>query len=229
MHVLAIESAGPLGGVALVGEEEFFEIVVPLGPGRGELLPELIKDLFRRTKVGWPEISLLAVDIGPGSFTGLRMGLSLAKALAQVHGLPLVPVRHTEVVGLPLAEFWPGRVCVWIHDRREYLYMGWVERERAGQEVVLPFSEALARVREQPGVLLAGTGALRFAQEIRAQATQVVIAPSATCYPRPSVVAQIGRVRYTREGPVDFLALEPHYVHKEDGYGENMCDLWPRP
>lgn len=215
MYVLALESSGSQGGVALLGPEESYEIVVPLGPGRGEVLPELVRDILRRGKIGWDSVSLIAVDIGPGSFTGLRVGLSLAKALAQVHNLPLVPVRQTEAVGLPLAELWPGRVCVWIHDRREYLYMAWVDRERAGTEVVLTFSQALARVKERPSVLLAGTGAVRFAQEIKEQAENVVVAPPVLAYPRPIVVAQIGQVRYTREGPVDPLALEPHYVHKE--------------
>lgn len=212
VYVLAIESSGPLGGVGLLGPEEVHEVIVPLGPGRGEVLPELVREVLRRAKVGWDSISLIAVDVGPGSFTGLRVGLSLAKALAQVRGLPLVPVRQTEAVGLPLAEFWPGRVCVWIHDRRDYVYMGWVERERAGMEVVLPFPQALERVRERPGVLLAGTGAVRFAKEIKAQAENVVLAPALSSYPRPIVVAEIGQIRYTREGPGNLLALEPHYV-----------------
>lgn len=212
MYTLAIESAGPLGGVALGNETEAHEIIVPLGPGRGEVLPELIKELMRQAKVSWEKISLIAVDVGPGSFTGLRVGLSLAKALAQVRGLPVVPVRQTEAVGFPLARFWPGRVCVWIHDRRDYVYMGWVEEERAGTELVLTFSEALGRVREHTGVLLAGTGAVRFAQEIKAQAEQIVLAPETFSHPRPLVVAQIGYARYTRKGPVDLLKLEPHYV-----------------
>lgn len=215
MYVLAIESSGPLGGVALVNEEEVHEIIVPIGPGRGEILPELVQEVLRRAKVGWDSVSLIAVDVGPGSFTGLRVGLSLVKALAQVLDLPLVAVRQTEAVGLPLAELWPGRVCVWIHDRREYVYMGWVDRERAGMEVVLSFSEALARVRERSGVLLAGTGALRFSQEIKSQAEDIVLAPSFWAYPRPAMVAQIGKARYTREGSANPLALEPHYAHKE--------------
>lgn len=219
VHVLAIESSGSIGGVALLGPEESFEISVPLGAGRGEVLPELVRDLLLRAKIGWEQISLIAVDIGPGSFTGLRMGLSLAKALAQVHGIPLVGVRQTEAVGLPLAELWPGRVCVWIHDRREFLYMAWVDRERAGAENVLSVSQALAKVRERSAVLLAGTGALRFASDIKAQAKEVTLAPPALSYPRPLVVAQIGLARYTRDGPVDILALEPHYVHKEGEHG----------
>lgn len=219
MYVLALESSGPIGGVALVGQEESHEIIESLGPGRGEILSELVREVLKRSQVGWEEISLIAVDIGPGSFTGLRVGLSLAKALAQVHGLPLVPVRQTEAVGLPLVEFWPGRVCVWIHDRREYLYVGWVEQGGAGGETILSLPEALARVRERADVLLVGTGALRFAAEIQAQLPKVSIAPAFFAYPRPSVVARIGQTRYTCEGPANLYTLEPHYVHKEGGHG----------
>lgn len=215
MYVLAIESAGSEGGIGLLGEGVAFESVVPLGPGRGELLPQLVREILQRAKVGWDSIELLAVDVGPGSFTGLRMGLGLAKALAQVHGLPVVPVRQTEAVGGPLAQFWPGQVCVWIHDRRDYVYMAWVEREWVGQETVLPFSEAVAKVRSSSTPLLAGSGALRFSAEIATQAPNVVAAPPPFCSPRPLVVAQLGLARYNREGSVDVLALEPHYVHKE--------------
>lgn len=208
-----------MGGVALVEEGASWELVVPLGPGRGEILPELIKEVLARRGMGWEGITLLAVDVGPGSFTGLRLGMSLAKALAQVHGLPLVPVRQTEAVGLPLAEVWPGRVCVWIQDRREHVYVAWVEGERAGPETVLPFSEALARVADRSDVLLTGPGALRFQEEIRAQAPQILIAPALWAHPRPAAVAYIGQVRYTREGATNLFSLEPHYVHKEVAHG----------
>lgn len=219
MHVLALESAGNVGGVAVYGPEVQVELLAPLGPGRGEVLPELVPEALRLARLDWGHIGLVAVDLGPGSFTGLRLGLSLAKALAQARGLPLVGVRQTEVLGLPWAEVWPGRVCVWIHDRREYVYMAWVERDRAGMETVLPFAEALARVRERSPVLLVGSGALRFAQELQAQAPEVILAPEHFCVPHPLVVARLGLAKYNREGSADILALEPHYVHKEGDHG----------
>jgi len=219
MHVLALESAGSVGGVGILGPKVQVELLTSLGPGRGEILPELVQEALRLARLNWEEIGLLAVDIGPGSFTGLRMGLSLAKALAQVRNLPVVGVRQTEVLGLPWAEVWPGRVCVWIHDRREYVYTAWVERERAGAETVLPFPEALAKLRERTSVLLVGSGAQWFAEELRTQAPEVTLAPEPFCIPRPLVVAQLGLAKYNREGGSDGLALEPHYVHKEGEHG----------
>lgn len=219
MHVLALESAGGVGGVGIFGPKAQVELITTLGPGRGEILPELVRDALRLARLGWEELGLLAVDIGPGSFTGLRVGLSLAKALAQVRGLPLVGVRQTEVLGLPVAEVWPGRVCVWIHDRREYVYMAWVERERAGTEIVVSVGQALAKLREHSHVLLVGSGAQRFGAQLRAHAPEVILAPEHFCLPRPLVVAQLALAKYNREGAVDLLALEPHYVHEEGQHG----------
>ncbi len=219
MHVLALESSGGVGGVGIFGPNAQVELLTTLGPGRGEILPELVQDALRLAHLEWEELGLLAVDIGPGSFTGLRVGLSLAKALAQVRGLPLVGVRQTEVLGLPLAEVWPGRVCVWIHDRREYVYMAWVERERAGTETVVSVGQGLAKLREHSQVLLVGSGAQRFAAQLRAHAPGVILAPDHLCMPRPLVVAQLALAKYNREGAVDLLALEPHYVHEEGQHG----------
>lgn len=214
MHVLAVESAGSVGGVGILGPQAQVELLTPLGPGWGEILPKLVQEALHLARLGWEEIGLLAVDIGPGSFTGLRMGLSLVKALAQVRGLPVVGVRQTEVLGLPWAEVWPGRVCVWIHDRRDYLYMAWVDPGRAGREAVLTFSQALPKLREHPQVLLVGSGAQRFAAELREQAPEVVLAPPPFSWPRPLILAQIAQAKYNDEGSVDVLALEPHYVHE---------------
>lgn len=219
MHVLAVESSGNVGGVGVFGPRVQVELLTTLGPGRGEILPELVARALEVGRLGWEDIGLIAVDIGPGSFTGLRMGLSLVKALAQVKGLPVVGVRQTEVLGLPAAEIWPGRVCVWIHDRREYVYMAWVEQGRAGMESVLPFPQALAKAQERPDVLIVGSGAQRFAADLRQLAPNVTIAPPVYCVPHPVVLAQLGLDKYNTEGGVDILTLEPHYVHKESEHG----------
>ncbi len=219
MHVLALESAGSVGGVGIFGPRVQVELLTTLGPGRGEILPQLVQEALNLARLDWKELGLLAVDLGPGSFTGLRLGLSLAKALAQVRGLPVVGVRQTEVLGLPWAEVWPGRVCVWIHDRRDYVYMAWVDRDRASMETVLSFPQALAKLRERSQVLLVGSGAQRFASELRTQAPEVTLVPEPFCVPRPVVVAQLALVRYDRSGGSDIFALEPHYVHEEGKHG----------
>jgi len=212
--VLGIETAGERGGAALVsprGEHEFF---LPIGRAGGEALPAVVESLLGLAKAKREEIRLIAVDIGPGSFTGLRIGVAFAKGMAQALGVPMVGVRQTEAVGRPLS-WWPGRVGVWIHDRREFVYSAWVTSDRVGTETVLPWPEALAQAREHDGTLLVGSGVVRFWDEIRAAAPGIACAPAVVAYPRPSEIARLGLARLQSSGPDDPRQLEPHYVHKE--------------
>ena len=159
------------------------------------------------------EIELIAVDIGPGSFTGLRIGLAFAKGMAQALGIPVVGVRQTEAVARPFS-WWPGKVAVWIHDRREFVYMAWATPDRVGTEAVLPWREALAKVSREPNTLLVGSGAIRFRGEVAAAGCW--IAPEAFAYPRPGEIARQGWARFVAQGADDLGEVEPHYVHKED-------------
>ncbi|MCR4391572.1 MAG: tRNA (adenosine(37)-N6)-threonylcarbamoyltransferase complex dimerization subunit type 1 TsaB [Candidatus Acetothermia bacterium] len=216
MRVLGIETAGEQGGVALLGEEgPGYVVMFPTGRGQGELLAPAARAVLDLAGVRPRELGLIAVDVGPGSFTGLRIGLAFAKGLAQALGVPVVGVRQTEVVGKPLARWWPGRVAVWVHDRREFVYMAWADAHRAGSEIVLPWPDALARIGDRAGVLLTGSGAVRFGEAVRAQAPGVTVADPLWAWPSPLEVARQGRARFLELGPDDVLRLEPHYVQKE--------------
>ncbi len=213
--MLGIETAGSRGGVALVAPRGEHELILPLGRGGGEILPAAVEVLLDLSATRREEIELVAVDIGPGSFTGLRIGVAFAKGIAQALRIPMVGVRHTEAVGRPLA-WWPGRVMVWIHDRREFVYAAWVRPDRVGAETVLPWREALAKAGEGAGTLLVGSGVERFRDEIEATAPGIACAPALFAYPRPSEIARQGEARFRSSGPDDVRQLEPHYVHKED-------------
>jgi tRNA threonylcarbamoyladenosine biosynthesis protein TsaB len=212
---LGIETAGERGGVALVSSSGDYEFFLPLGREGGETLPAAVESVLRLAAAKTEQIELIAVDIGPGSFTGLRIGLAFAKGLAQGWGVPLVGVRQTEAVGRPFS-WWPGRVGVWIHDRREFVYAAWATPDRVAMETVLPWPEALAKAREHPGTLLVGSGVVRFRDEIQASAPGIVCASAAFAYPRPSEIARLGWARFQSGGADDPKKLEPHYVHKED-------------
>lgn len=212
--VVGVETSGKRGGVALVSSQGTQELVVPMGRDGGEVLPLAVEALLRLAHADRTEIKLVAVDVGPGSFTGLRIGVAFAKGMAQALGIPVVGVRQTEAIARPMA-WWPGKVVVWIHDRREFVYMAAASRGRVGAETVLPWRDALARVAEGPGTLLIGSGVEEFRAEIEASDVPVACASAALAYPRPGEIALLGQARFTEEGAGDPRQLEPHYVHKE--------------
>ncbi len=189
--------------------------MVPMGRGGGGILSGAVDALWGLADADRAGLDLIAVDLGPGSFTGLRVGLSFAHGMAQALGVPIVGVRQTELLARPLS-WWPGKIAVWIHDRREFVYMAWVTPDRVGAETVLPWPEALAKVSEERGALLVGSGAVRFRAEIAAAGHRIACAPEALAYPRPGEVARHGWARFQAKGADDPQTLVPLYVHKED-------------
>jgi len=131
--VLGIETSGRLTGLALVAEGKLLgENSVDLGASTQELLPGILQDILDRHGLTLPDLSRIGVSLGPGSFTGLRVGLAWARALAAGSGVPLAGIpshvalafqaRSTEGQVLLLTSLRRGLVCLelgqWEDDGR---------------------------------------------------------------------------------------------------------------
>lgn len=223
--VLGIETAGDFGGVALWREDqEHLEYRFPARRRHAEELPSAVEELLGKAGISPRDIGLIAVDIGPGSFTGVRIGIAFSKAMAQPLGVPLVGVRQTEALGLPAAREYGGRVAVLIHDRRDILYFAWAFPERVTRDESLTLGEVLRKLSGRGGELvLVGSGAIRFRGELEKGLPGAYIKGEEWAYPRAGIVARLGYERFLEGGATDPKALEPNYVQpplaKEGNYG----------
>ncbi len=93
MKILAIETATFICGVSYIKDGHCVSSVERECPRKSaEELPGMVKNVQKKSGFKWEELDGIAVSIGPGSFTGLRIGLSFTKGLAFSHNLPVVPV-----------------------------------------------------------------------------------------------------------------------------------------
>jgi tRNA threonylcarbamoyladenosine biosynthesis protein TsaB len=125
-----------------------------------------------RADIRWGDVDGLAVGVGPGTFTGLRIGVATARALATAAGLPVHPVSSLAALAAAVDE---PLVLPLIDAKRGELFAAVFER---GEHVVEPFAarpEQLAeRVgRELAGAVAAGDGSLRFRQILEAAGVRV--------------------------------------------------------
>jgi tRNA threonylcarbamoyladenosine biosynthesis protein TsaB len=124
--------------------------------------------------VGWPEVDRIAVGVGPGTFTGLRIGIATARALAGAREIPLVGVSTLESLALAATaagkDFGAPQSTIAVIDARrgEVFVAGWRVGcgERLAERTLLPSvlaPELLAReLDKHPGTLVIGNGAIKF-------------------------------------------------------------------
>lgn len=151
--VLGVETTGRLTGAALArGGELIAESSLAVDASSQEWLLGLVRELLTRHDLAASNLSRIAVSIGPGSFTGLRVGLAAAKALAWGAGLPLVAVPTHQALALPWRDSGDS-VCLLTSHRRGLVCVElgswrggrWVARIAA---VAAPVEELEARLRD---------------------------------------------------------------------------------
>jgi tRNA threonylcarbamoyladenosine biosynthesis protein TsaB len=177
------------------------------------LLLGLVERVLRDGDAAWEAVGRLAVGVGPGGFTGLRIGIATARALAQARALPITPVSSLEALAAGAASSQP--VAAVIDARRGEVFAAVFAPD--GSPLLAPVAlapgalvERLAALPASP--LAVGDGAVRFAVELASAGA--VVPPADTPVHRLDAV-QICRLGEVRE-PVDRDALLPTYLREPD-------------
>jgi tRNA threonylcarbamoyladenosine biosynthesis protein TsaB len=219
--LLAVETSCGTPSVALLrGEELLAEEQAAAGRSGAESLLPCVDAVLRRAGVALEAVESFAISIGPGSFTGLRIGVATLKGLAFGTGLPIAPVPTLAV----LARAAPGArdpVVALVDARRGELYAAAYRLEGEGREPVpcepaegVYTPEQLAP-RLPPACLLVGEGVALCGERIRALArSDVRLGPAAEPHARD--VGILGARRIARGEAVDAAALVPRYVRRAE-------------
>lgn len=181
--------------------------------GHAEALMLMVAAVMAEAGVGVDRLDALAVTVGPGHFTGLRIGLAAARGLALAGRLPLLGVSTLEAVahGVSAAERAGSVLAVALETKRADLYVQAFESRGAALAppcACLP-EEAAARLPVGP-VLLAGDGGPRLRAALAAAGRAPDAAPStAPTVPDATGVAAIAAARIERDGPPSPAAPPP--------------------
>jgi tRNA threonylcarbamoyladenosine biosynthesis protein TsaB len=178
-----------------------------------ELAPA-ISELLKRCGLTMDDIRALGVALGPGSFTSLRVGLSLVKGLAIARHLPLMGIPTLDILAaaqalskLPLA--------VAIQAGRGRLAVGWYKRSKNGWQAVGPARVVIveALMAEVTGpVILCGELTSDERQKL-SQKPQVQLVSPAGSVRRPAILAELAWMRWQAGDVDDDATLAPIYLH----------------
>jgi tRNA threonylcarbamoyladenosine biosynthesis protein TsaB len=217
--ILGIETATEQVGVAIGGHEGVIATFeVARGRRHAEILTPAIEFTLKQADIELAEISCIAVDVGPGLFTGMRVGLAAAKALAQALRIPMIGISSLDLLAFPCRH--TDRVVVPVIDaRKSEVFWAMYRQVPGGVQQVNPptvgpvddlVADLLARSQE---VLCVGDGAERYRDEIVDGYHCEISGP---VHPSPGALVQLAHARALREDWVRPDEIEPIYLRAPD-------------
>lgn len=220
MLILGLESATAQVGCAIGGHEG---VLASSHSARGkrhaENLTPAIRFVCEQARVELSEISCVAVDNGPGLFTGLRVGVASGKAIAQALRVPMISVSSLDLLAFPL-RFANRRIAAVIDARRGEVFWAFYRPvpggvQRTTEPTVGTPEDLAADLLALPGeTLLCGDGALRYAD--RFDRPDIELAGGDHAFPSARALVQLAHAKALREDWVRPHEVELLYLRKPD-------------
>ncbi|MEM7173923.1 MAG: tRNA (adenosine(37)-N6)-threonylcarbamoyltransferase complex dimerization subunit type 1 TsaB [Bacteroidota bacterium] len=214
-YLLCIETATPVLSVALYQADRLLagiEIVHHVGKSHNSLLADAVDEVLKLGTQSLGDLEAVAVSAGPGSYTGLRVGLSFAKGVCLGANLPLIAI---DTLGSIIAQgrgSVTGGVCCALLDAKNQNAYGVVVNAQGGVEAegekykvaIATFEKWLAHQK----VYFMGDGADRYASHLVGHANSRFMPK---LYPRASYMGQLALAKFLAKDFVDIASFEPLY------------------
>ena len=221
MLILGLESATAQVGCAIGGHEG---VLASSHSARGkrhaENLTPAIAFVCQQARVELSEISCVAVDHGPGLFTGLRVGVASGKAVAQALRVPMITVSSLDLLAFPV-RFTSRRIAAVIDARRSEVFWAFYQQvpggiQRVSEPTVGSPDDLVGDLQALGGeTLLVGDGAVRYAEQLSSGA-KAEVAGSDFAYPSARSLVQLAHAKALREDWVRPEEVELLYLRKPD-------------
>jgi len=223
MTILAIDTSTDYLSLAIMrGEKIIARFHRRSRMRHSSLLMPRIDKLLKRTGLKIKEIDCFAISIGPGSFTGLRIGVATVKGLAYALKKPIVAVPTLDVIAVNAKSF-RGAICPVLDARKNKVYACLYKSDgekikRISKYLLLPVSDLLKRIKKYDKIIFLGD----VAAEVSKNFSKEVPGTFLRWHPRAEVVARICAESCKKKKFVSPEDLEPLYLYSKE------CDITGR-
>ncbi len=216
MKLLALDTSTDYLSIAIAEDEKIVGRLHKNAPrSHSSLLMPMIDRLFKKTRLKLADMDYFCIGAGPGSFTGLRIGVSTVKGLAFVAGRPIAAVPTFDAIALN-ARTLCGTICPVLDARKGKVYgcfyrsdgKGSVKRD--SDYLLVPVEELLKKAKEYDNLYYLGDYAERIPGAVIA---------TAKWHPRADMIARIGLQMVRNKKFVSPEKLEPMYIYSKE------CDI----
>ncbi|MBC7764920.1 MAG: tRNA (adenosine(37)-N6)-threonylcarbamoyltransferase complex dimerization subunit type 1 TsaB [Hyphomonadaceae bacterium] len=230
MKVLAIDTSGQVAAVAIMDEQLLIaEYTIHRDKTHSQMLMPMIEVVMKDSGLNSFDMDAFAVSNGPGSFTGLRIGVATIKALAHATQKPVIAVPTLEALAFNMVGY-SGFVCPIMDARRGQAYNAVCHMHDATYELIAPsravdIEQVIAEIKQHnQKTIFLGDGVPVFGDQIKQQLGELAsFAPPALCMQRAASVAALAIMRFNNNQTLNYSALVPEYLRKSQA--ERELDL----
>ena len=228
MLILAFETSAKAASVALLDDKKLLgESYQNTGLTHSQTLMVMAEDLLKQCGKTVSDVTAVAVAEGPGSFTGVRIGVAAAKGFAWGRDLPCYGVSTLEAMAESLG-VWQGYVCPCMDARRSQVYnalfyvnQGKIRRIAADRAIALADLGEELKNLEDP-IFLVGDGAVLCYNTLSKEISGLVLPPEHRQHQRAVGVALLAAKKIAAGEPGDGNALNPNYLRLSQAERERM-------
>jgi tRNA threonylcarbamoyladenosine biosynthesis protein TsaB len=220
MLTLAFDTSSRTAAVAVLRDDTIlYESIANTGLNHSEVLMPEIDYALKKVSIKISDINLFACTLGPGSFTGLRIGVSTLKGLMLATGTPAAGVSSLAAVVLNLGTT-SKLICSMIDAGRGQVYVAYFKYN--DENILQQISEEKAVNPQEiinntdKNTLFVGDGAIKYADIIKNIKSEVSIASDLQNYIRASAVGILGRKKFAEKDLLDASTLVPIYLRSAD-------------
>ncbi len=214
MNILAIDTSSPVASAAIMTDGRLAgEYIISNGKTHSQIIVPLISDMLDKAGVTINDIDVFATSLGPGSFTGLRIGVATAKSFAQAMGKEIIGI--SALAGLCANVFCMENVmiCPIMDARRGNVYNAVYKNgiEIKGDRLI-SLDDVLSEVGDEK-TLFIGDGIVKHREKIEsAMGEKAIFAPEHIAVQRASSIAYLANLRAEKGDFDNIYSLEPIYV-----------------
>lgn len=220
--ILAIETATMCGSVALLsGDHCLAENSVDTSTTHSRRLIQQVDQIMRDTKLEWEQIDGIAVSLGPGSFTGLRIGLSTAKGLAMAAERPMLGVPTLNGLAQQVIAPPNSLICALLDARKKEVYAAFFKcngdgiPEKISNDMVMQ-PDKLTDLIDKPTILI-GDGAVIYHDFFKKTLDKsAIFASPRSFFPRAATIGRLASGMFANHDFIDPANAVPIYVRPSE-------------
>ena len=222
MLILTIDSSTKVGSVSLISDEKLIaENLLNLQLNHSPRLMPAVVDVLEKSGYTKDDLDGIGIAIGPGSFTGTRIGVAAAKSLAQSLELPIVGVSTLEVLAAGL-KYVTGYICPMIDARRQRVYSALYQGAGSGNEFTAQTTESLLEIDDllaelaevEAEIYFVGQIVSEYKEQIEAKIDKPRFIEDSFNLPRAGALGDLALSRLQAGQNDDLYALKPNYLKR---------------